>query len=275
MIIIPLLLFFIIVFSFLILNNLYKYELFSKNTKKYFITFSDGSPSYLDAGERIKSQAEDLNIFDKCIHYSNKHLMDDSEYWNKHKNFIINTTHKKGQGYYIWKPYLIQKTMNKMNDGDILLYLDAGCEIDIKKKNKLLNLINKVKKDLIIGSFTNFKEKCWTKRDLSFSMNVKNENLETRQRQAGLILLLVCPKTRELVNEWNTIAQNYNLLDSSKSKLKNDDCFKDNRHDQSIFSLLTKKYHIFGKNSLTEAINVERNRGGTSKLNGIVYKYNA
>ena len=54
--------------------------------------------------------------------------MDDSEYWNKHKNFILNTKHKKGHGYYIWKPYLIQKTMNKMNDGDILLYSDAGCE---------------------------------------------------------------------------------------------------------------------------------------------------
>ena len=135
--IITLLLFFIIVFSFLILKNSYKSELFTKNNKKYFITFSDGNQSFLNAGERIKSQAEDLNIFDKCIHYSNKHLMDDSEYWNKHKKFILNTKHKKGHGYYIWKPYLIQKTMNKMNDGDILLYLDAGCEIDIKKKKTI------------------------------------------------------------------------------------------------------------------------------------------
>ena len=43
----------------------------------------------------------------------------------------------------------------------------------------------------------------------------------------------------------------------------------------NLFSLLTKKYDIFGKSSLIEAINVERNRGGTSKLNGRVYKYKA
>ena len=40
--------------------------------------------------------------------------------------------------------------MENMKDGDILMYLDCGCELDNNKKDDLLNSINIVKKDKII-----------------------------------------------------------------------------------------------------------------------------
>ena len=40
-----------------------------------------------------------------------------------------------------------------MNNGEILLYIDSGCEISKKEKNYLLQCIEKVKTDKIIGTF--------------------------------------------------------------------------------------------------------------------------
>ena len=255
----------ILIIILLLLIGLKKKELFeNKKKKKYFITFSDGNKNFINAGKRIKKQAENTKLFDKYIHYTDDFLKKDKEFWNKHKNFI--KTNKKGHGYYIWKPYVIKKTMDILNDGDILLYLDAGCEIDIRKRNKLKYFLEKVKKDLIIGTTTHFLEKCWTKKDLSHKMKATNKDLNSKQRQGGVVLFYICDKTRKLVNEWDEIAQNQDLISSRPSKLKNDSCFKDNRHDQSIFSLLTKKYNIYSKSTLSEAINIIRNKSGNSKL---------
>lgn len=36
---------------------------------------------------------------------------------------------RKGAGYWVWKPKIVQITLEKMNDGDLLLYADTGCEL--------------------------------------------------------------------------------------------------------------------------------------------------
>jgi len=66
-------------------------------------------------------------MFNKIISYNDKDLNNDEEFWKKHGNFIENN--KRGNGYWIWKPYIIMKNLDLMNDNDILLYLDCGCEV--------------------------------------------------------------------------------------------------------------------------------------------------
>ena len=43
--------------------------------------------------------------------------------------FIINNqkclNKTRGGGYWLWKPYIINETLNKIKDGDLLFYLDA------------------------------------------------------------------------------------------------------------------------------------------------------
>ena len=130
---------------------------------KYFVTFGAGSKNYIEAGERLKNQINDLNLFDKLLFYTDEYLKNDPDFWNQHSNFIQNNP--RGYGYWLWKPYIVKKTIEQMNDGDILLYLDCGCEFDIKKKDKLINHFELVKKDYVIGIYTCL-EKDWTKMDL-------------------------------------------------------------------------------------------------------------
>ena len=150
-------------------------------------------------------------------------------------------------------------------DNDILLYLDCGCELGLNRKDKLLECINIVKNDKIVGT-TTCVERDWNKMDLieKLGMN-KSEYLDTAQRQGGTNLFLVCKETRLLVNEWYELCCDYHNIDDSASILPNFECFREHRHDQAIFSLLTKKYNIFN-NNLMDAIYCDRNINGVSKI---------
>jgi hypothetical protein len=235
---------------------------------KYFITFAGGREEIIAAGKRLISQVKGLNIFDKTILYTHIDLENDPIFWDKHSKFITNSniTGKRGYGSWIWKPYIIMKTMKLMKDGDVLLYLDAGCEVDYNKKDIWNNKIDIVKKDLIVGSSI-FTEKGWTKMDLIIYLNMLDgKYLNTPQRIASSILFLKCNKVFSLITEWYAIACKYNLIDDSPSIAENFSEFQAHRHDQSIFSLLTKKYNIYSEHSLRDAVNITRNKTGIPKL---------
>jgi len=231
----------------------------------YFITFGSHA-NYIDAAIRLCNQAYPFKLFTTITAYTGAYLKKDNLFWKQHGAFI--TKHKRGFGYWLWKPYLILKTMNQMKDGDILLYLDCGCELDLSEKKYLLDYIEIVKKDKIIGCDTKCLEKVWNKHDLIEFLDMnKDEYLNTNQHQAGALLIFVCDETRKLINEWYMVACDYHSIDDSPSILPNCPEFKEHRHDQSIFSLLTKKYNLFSTTCIdTYCIKYMRNRSGTTKL---------
>ena len=117
-----------------------------------FITFGGGAEKYVEAGQRLVKQAEAIGLFDQCRLFVAEDLQTDKEFWAQHGAFI--EQNKRGYGYWIWKPYLIKKMMAQMNDGDKLIYLDAGCEIDIRKKESFLKHLSYVEEDYLIASQT-------------------------------------------------------------------------------------------------------------------------
>lgn len=245
--------------------NLKFYDnLFNSETFNVFITFGAGGQNYYDAGKRLIKQAKSTGYFDKIILYTDKDLKNDKEFWNQHSNFI--SKNKRGYGYWIWKSYIIKKTMEIMKDGDILLYLDCGCEIGGSKQLFIPEFFNYVKKDKIIGSPACI-EKEWCKKDLIKYLNVDNKKiLNSRQRQAGTSMYLICNETINLVNEWYKLCCNYHMIDDSPSIEPNLDCFKEHRHDQSIFSLLTKKYKMYSQKHMGICVYILRNKSGISQL---------
>ncbi len=234
----------------------------------YALMFSSGSSNYKDALLRLYHQVKNTNIFDVILPYMENDLIKDTDFWIKHSNFILKN--KRGYGYWLWKPYIILKTLKEMKDDDILVYLDLGCEVDIRKKDKILKLIDLVKNDLIIGSFTH-NDIQWCKGDLIYKLNINNPSmLLSPQHQASSIMIKKCQKTIDLVSEWYQIAieDNYHYLNDSPSIKPNLKGFIEHRHDQSIFSLLTKKYNIYSKHTIEYGINIDRNRTGKSLLKG-------
>ena len=245
---------------------------------RYFISFASetgisnvGTSNLLPALKRLLQQAADIDMFDDVRGYTENDLKKDNAFWNKHSEFI--EKNPRGFGYWIWKPYLIQKTLNKMNEDDILLYLDSGCEIKASEKERLNLYFDLIKTDPIIASLADpgFDDGAMTKADLLDKLGMNDPKYFTAQRQATAIMIRKTKETVKLVNEWYELAgsDNYHYLDDSPSNLPNNPRFKEHRHDQSIFSLLTKKYNLFSeKDVLGSPIYVIRNRTGTSVIEG-------
>lgn len=213
--------------------------------KIFFLTFGGPTQNYHEAVERLCKQAKKFEIFDEIIGLTEKDLQNDNEFWSKHKDFI--NSNSRGYGYWIWKPFIIKKTLEKMNDNDILLFLDCGCELNYLAKNKFLEYLELVKTKKIMGTKPSSSDYDYTKMDLIKFMNMEKniEELKKKQMQSGVVLMLKCDDIVNLYNEnYDICSNNYNLIDDSSSIEKNFDEFKENRHDQSVLSLLVKKYNL-------------------------------
>ena len=88
--------------------------------KKYIITYGDEKCK--SARMRFIQNALNLNIFDEVIGYSENDISSELQ-----RSSIINE--KRGGGLWSWKPDVILTTLNKMQDGDYLVYCDAGCTL--------------------------------------------------------------------------------------------------------------------------------------------------
>lgn len=231
-----------------------------------FITFGSHS-NYIEAGIRLYNQAASFKLFHQMKLYTFIDLQKDAEFYEKHSEFI--RQNKRGCGYWLWKPYLIHKNMNAMKNGDVLLYLDCGCELNIRKRNKMIELVHLVKKHKIIASNTEI-ESIWNKRDLLLKLNVADlpQIVSTPQKAAGAIIMLVCDETRKLVNDWYELAisNDYHFIDDTPSIYPNILSFKEHRHDQSIFSLLVKKYGLCNWISISDYVSYNRNISGKSRM---------
>ena len=233
-------------------------------SKKIFITFGAGGDNYVRAGKRLTKQAEKTSYFDKVILYGEKYLRDDKEFWNKHEKFILNN--KRGYGYWIWKSYIIKRTLENMEEGDILMYLDCGCEIGEKKQSKIKLFFDFVKKHKIIATHV-CVEKDWNKMDLVEFLEMKNsKKLNQQQIQSGALLFYKDENTKKIIDLWYEISCDYHLIDDTPSLKPNLQCFREHRHDQSILSLLIKKYNLWCNKTLFDCIYYSRNRDGNTLL---------
>ena len=207
----------------------------------HFLSF--GNKKYKNSIIRIANEIKSTNMVNYIHTYNEFDLMEMSEFWEKHKNFVL--SNERGYGYWLWKSFLTLKTLDEMNEGDILIYADAGCEILVNKKVQFENLINLAKNDK--SGFISFEmrtniEKVWTKSDLFDYLNCFDLK-DTPQIHATYFVVKKCEKSMDLVKQWYNISSIYSLLDDTPSKIANDAAFNEHRHDQSILSLLRKKYN--------------------------------
>ena len=121
-----------------------------------------------------------------------------------------------------------------------------------------ISLLNKQKKGIISfqyfplkknkkNEFPRRQEYKYTKADLLnyFNFLYNKKITHTDQFWAGSFFIKKNKFTILFINEWMSLfKKNIKLVDDSPSKIKNHKNFIENRHDQSIFSILCKKYKI-------------------------------
>lgn len=198
--------------------------------------------SYADEAYKKSQRLQTLSAriicsFDKIIEMS-PHDLDES-FVKAHKEIL---SYKRGAGLWLWKPYLIQQQLNKLNEGDILFYCDAGCFF-IRNVCRMLQNSN----DDIFAFILPLKEFQFTKRD-TFNCIDGMQELYMKQNQflATYMGFRKSERSMKFVKEWLEICCNPVAItpDSNLRKSPNDINFISAREDQSIFSLLCKKYEV-------------------------------
>jgi hypothetical protein len=140
----------------------------------------------------------------------------------------------RGAGYWLWKPYFIYWEILMMNDGDYLVYTDAGVEF----RGHIKHLISHVSQSVFLFG-NNYNHEHWCKG------NVTNEILGSRsdrpQVQASAMIFRACDESRQFVKRWLLWCQMPGFIDDSQGD-DNDPEFMEHRHDQAVITCLAYRY---------------------------------
>lgn len=221
--------------------------------QKIFIAYGTGG--YLKSLHRIGKEAKKLGIFSKVILYTEKDM----------PLFIQASPLKvygRGNGYWVWKPYIIWKTMQEYPNS-IVVYADSGCTLqpNMEEWNKWFELLEtydtlafRYRLDYVYpwqedDETIMTTDAQWTKESLIryFDLMIGNRDwINTGQIWSGLVL--AC-RNSKLVKMWMDITLMHPelIIDCyGNETVEQAVNFREHRHDQSVFSALCEYWSIKG-----------------------------
>ena len=131
-----------------------------------------------------------------------------------------------------------------MGQDDILFYADSGSEF-IENMDDFFCLQQNLKQDIVIFQLEHI-EREFTKADAFLLMQCDWQRCkDTPQFSASFISLMKTFETAEFVGEWLTYVQDSRIITPQESIFAvNPRNFKEHRHDQSVLSILAKKWGV-------------------------------
>jgi hypothetical protein len=165
-----------------------------------------------------------------------------SDFYQKNENVLSN---EKYMGYWLWKPYIILDAIERLNDNDILIYIDAGVEII----DSLESIIEecRINSDIIVCGNANDLNNAWTKRDCFVLMGCDSERFwHASHCDASFLMFKKTPTSISFLQQWLGYGTNINIISDLPNVcgLPNLPEYVDHRYDQSILSILAEKFQL-------------------------------
>ena len=229
-----------------------------KNRKIILVSFATNDLSR--SIKRLKTQARDSKFYNQINIITPGELSIE----NKDKiNFFLKEGKKRGYAYWYWKPLILLEFFKKINDGDILHYMDVGFHINQKSSKRYkeyIELLNENDRWLLAFQYKNIdnrfpdsisfpkrEEYKYTKGDLFDYFNCIGDKEITHSAQfsAGNFFIKKNSRANNFLLDWiDVFEKKFHLIDDTPSEIENFLNFIENRHDQSVFSILCKKNQI-------------------------------
>lgn len=200
------------------------------------------------ADRRYRNAMKRLEKFTEKFPFTERHFCDetntfDKKYWSKLKPWL----YRRGYGYWKWKADLVKFYLDKLDDGDVVLYSDGGIcwNSTVKALERFNEYIQMVSLEKPILAFQEpYMEQEWTKGDLLKAAGVyDNEKVcKSFMLWGGCFMVMKSPVSMKFMDKWialNDIKRE--LITDHKSSVPNKSGFKEHRHDQSSFSVLVKQ----------------------------------
>ena len=218
--------------------------------KIFYISFATHNyGGALNTVDKLSSQAVNVGGVDESILYLESDIY---PFLKKVKRLLKNDKvvypRLKNSHYFVWKPHIILKTFNRIDDGDFVIYHDAGraCyNYNINRELKsFCNYVENNHKGLFVN-FGIFKNINFTKRECfevmkcyeDFYVNHNQANASWGFYQKNEFVI-------DFLNDWKKYCLHESLIVTDKpSKNKESSKFDAHRHDQSILTNLLLLYH--------------------------------
>ena len=195
-------------------------------------------PDFLQARARLNNCLRHAGITD-IISYSRQDIINSPFY---QENRLI-LDQPRGGGYWLWKPYLIKKTLEQAGKNDIVFYNDARNIFTGEQTHHLREVVTRC--GLYLRDDPAWRRNQYTKRDAFVLMGLDYEKYWHGGDLTASLLAFTKPYA-DLVDEWLFWARNpFALTDCPNiCGLPNLPAFIDHRHDQAILALLQLKYNL-------------------------------
>tara|TARA_R110000822_G_scaffold1158_2_gene5187 strand:+ start:3972 stop:4727 length:756 start_codon:yes stop_codon:yes gene_type:complete len=216
-------------------------------SKKIATTFAGASYSLKMSQMRLEGQIKQSNHFDGIASFDENH----PAIINFMRTYPDVFKYRRGFGYWAWKPFIIKTVMGAVDEGDYVLYLDAGNDI-IGDPSELFNLCSQNNGFLLFENRSGnpkgdiWLNRQWTKMDCFNLMNCNTDAfINGEQTDGAYQLYQKNSSTIEFIDEYLKLCTDVRVV-SDEPNITGDNFpdFIDHRHDQSVLSLLALKYGI-------------------------------
>lgn len=206
--------------------------------RKILVTFASGF-QYVQQQRKMGADALRRGEFSEIQNWSFDNIIR-TEFFKKNK-FILK--HWRGQGYWLWKPYILLRSLGSCQDGDLVIYSDCVPNSTDLSENSILPLFSWLSVDerrfaICQNSQPNSS---WTKRDCFKLMGCDEpEYWGHSQFAATYFGFIVSSSTRKLIRDWLDFCRDPRILTDADNTCgeENFPDFAEHRHDQSVLSNL-------------------------------------
>lgn len=202
----------------------------------YVINFADAN--YVRQQKLNTKSAYERGKADKVISYHEEDIEPLRERYPGH--FAI----KRGFGLWFWKPFLIMRAMDKMNEGDYLFYCDSGA-VFIDDIHQLIPDLEISRRSMMVFEQP-LRACCFTKGETYHLLGCND--FSGNQLLGGYIFLRKCEESYKYMQEWHDAMTDLRVLSGEMymPEIKDHRDFISHREDQSVLTLLCKKWGIEG-----------------------------
>ena len=209
---------------------------------RHFISYA--TPSHSAAAYRNTRSALKIGGFDSVRVYTPNDL--DAGFVSRNKAILGKA---RGAGYWIYKPYVMMHYATHVaNETDTVCYMDASYEFvgDFSAVvDEWLETPPHIALALNKPNEPSFIERVWSKHDAAVIMNAEPGWMDTPQAWCGFVCAQVGMPMLQFLAEWLTYAQDPRVVTDAPSVLGPEHAdFRENRHDQTVCSLLSKKWNV-------------------------------
>ena len=176
------------------------------------------------------------------VHEYDKEWLESTDLYKENESILADPS-SRGDGWWLWKPYIIRQTLDKMEEGDVLFYLDSSDTFFGDFRNFLLNHFKS--HDFLLTRAGENQNSWYTKRDTFVYMGCDSpEYWGAIQLEAGVLGIKKNSTTTRFIEEWMEYCKDYRIVTNCPNESGKEDLpgYIAHRNDQSILTNLKVKY---------------------------------